>query len=133
MQTKTRRTSSRGVLDFKGYDYVAAQSKPQRTAHALYWAREKFPMQLVAVNVLCKAINGYKQMPRLGTKEVEDLRNTLGRVRKILHETYGCGLHVVPGLGIRATVDDADQLKMLSSPDFLRKLEAPKSEDESDK
>jgi hypothetical protein len=106
--TKKRSTA----LSFDdGYEVDTESSMVERTAHALDWAASNYPKQLVPYNVLLKAINGFGFMPRLNSKNVEDLRSSMSRVKKTLRIKYGRGLVSEPGAGVRATVDSADQLR----------------------
>ncbi len=99
------------ALSFENYEFDEKTSLVQRTAHALDWAATHFPMQFVPYNVLLKAINGFGYTPRLGSVGVENLRSSMSRVKKTLRITYGKGLVSEPGVGVRATIDSADQLR----------------------
>jgi hypothetical protein len=55
-------------------------------------------------------VMGFAKQPRLNTDDVKKLRGKMTAAGKILHEKYGRGKHSVPGVGVRATFDDADRL-----------------------
>jgi hypothetical protein len=101
---------------FKSYRHDPKQSKPERMAHALDWAAVHHKGEAVPYNTLLKAIEGYSQMPRLKTKEVEHVRHSMSRVRGILLSKYNRGLVPMPGIGARATVDDEDQTHNVLKP-----------------
>lgn len=105
------KTKKNGVLNFDTYEYDKKQSLPERAAHALHWAAQHYPKQVVAYNHLLKAIMGFAQMPRLNNESVFQLRRKMNSIKKILHNIYGSGFYAVRNLGVRATVDSEDQLK----------------------
>jgi hypothetical protein len=99
------------ALNFKDYDPDMKASLVQRAANALDWAANNFPRQLVPYNILLKTIMGFGHTPRLGGNNVEELRSSMSRVRRVLRIKYGKGLVSEPGAGVRATVDSTDQLR----------------------
>lgn len=98
-------------VDISKFTTDAKLTIPARAAALLDWAAEHYPMQFVAYNVLLKGVMGYGKMPRLDTKEVEQLRAKITRIREILMSDFGRELVTMPGSGCRATVDSADTLK----------------------
>jgi hypothetical protein len=84
---------------------------PHRVAHCLNWAAEYHPFYPLTYMVLYQAIMGLAQPPRKDNKEVELIKSRNQAVKKILHERYKKGLVIIPGMGVRATVDDADRFK----------------------
>lgn len=96
------------ALDIRGYKFEPKMALTTRAAHYLNWAAEHFPKQFTPYNVLVKAIMGYAKMPRLESEEVEKMRSGMSRVRQILRTKYQRDLFSVPGVGVRATTDDAD-------------------------
>ena len=96
--------------DISQYESDPAQSMTRRIAHFLDWAANNKPREFLQYNVVLKAVMGYKHLPRLETKEVEFVRSAITRVRKVLLEVYKRGTVTMPGVGVRATVDDADMV-----------------------
>lgn len=92
------------------YEFDPGESQTRRIAHFLNWAADHMPKEFLPYNVVLKAITGYKHLPRLDTKEVESVRSAMSRVRKILLQTYRRGTVTMPGVGVRATIDDADMV-----------------------
>lgn len=107
---KTRSTRKNHGLDIAKYTPDTKLSLTQRVAHYLDWAAGEFPKQFTNYNIVLKAIMGYARTPTLGSEEVESLRRNIGRVKQIMVKQYGREVVSAPGLGIRATVDDADTL-----------------------
>lgn len=110
-QTKSQR--SKFTLDISKFQTDHKKSIPNRAAEYLDWAAKNYPHQYTPYNLMCQALMGYDRTPKLKNAEVERLRNSLGRIRQILVEKYERELVAQPGLGPRATVDDADKLKMV--------------------
>lgn len=92
------------------YESDSSQSMTKRIAHFLDWAAVNMPKEFLQYNVVLKAVMGYKHLPRLETKEVEFVRSAISRVRKVLLDVYKRGTVTMPGVGVRATVDDADMV-----------------------
>src|ERR1035437_10083710 len=104
---------SKFTLDISKFDADFKLSIPNRAAQYLDWAAKNYPHQYTPYNLMCQALMGYERTPKLSNGEVERLRSSSGRIRKILVEKFGRDLVVQPGLGPRATVDDTDKLKMV--------------------
>jgi hypothetical protein len=115
--TRGRKTARGGrskfTLDISKFTTNHKLSIPHRAAEYLNWAAKNYPHQYTPYNLMCQALMGYDRTPKLKNAEVERLRNSLGRIRVILIEKYDRDLVSQPGLGPRATVDDADKLKMV--------------------
>lgn len=109
---RRRRASPGGYrsLDVSEYDPDVSMALTARAAHCLDWAALAFPKQYVPYTHLLKAIMGYRRTPVEDNQEVLMLRRNMTRVREILLKKYGRVLDSQPGLGVRATVDDADTL-----------------------
>jgi len=104
---------SKFTLDISKFTTNHKLSIPNRAAQYLDWAAKNYPHQYTPYNLMCQALMGYDRTPKLKNAEVERLRNSSGRIRAILVEKFERDLVVQPGLGPRATVDDADKLKMV--------------------
>jgi hypothetical protein len=94
-----------GMRDYK-FDPTLARS--QRIAHFLDWAARHFPKQYCPYPQLAKAVTGYARMPQYNSKEVDLIKSTMSGVNKILQTKYKRTIDTEPGIGVRATVDDAD-------------------------
>lgn len=104
---------SKFTLDISKFTPNVKLTQSHRAAQYLDWAAKNYPGQYTPYNLMLQAIMGYGRTPRLKNAEVERLRNALGRIRAILLDQYDRDLVSQPGLGPRATVDDADKLKMV--------------------
>ena len=109
MQTSIQKLSKKRA-DLHHYESDQSQSMTRRIAHFLDWAAENMPKEFLQYNVVLKAVMGYRHLPRLETKEVEFVRSAITRVRKVLLSVYKRGTVTMPGVGVRATVDDADMV-----------------------
>jgi hypothetical protein len=109
MQSTAQKLSKKRS-DVSQYEPDTTQSMTKRIAHFLDWAADNMPKEFLQYNVVLKAVMGYKHLPRLETKEVEFVRSAITRVRKVLLETYRRGTVTMPGVGVRATVDDSDMV-----------------------
>lgn len=93
--------------------YVIDQgmSRVQRAAHYLDWFAHGHPGEWVAWNELCRAIQGYQRKLLLKSDEVEHLRKNSSSIKKVLFEKYAREVISLPGVGVRASIDDSDVLK----------------------
>jgi len=98
------------ALTFDGYQ-PEGDSLTERVAHALQWARMKYPGAFVSHTILTKAVQGYKRTPTTSSKEVQAVKQACTRARHILLTRHHCSTVSLPALGIRATIDDEDQAK----------------------
>ena len=109
---ETKMASRKNVNDVLAriaeYKPVPTMTLPQRIAHFLDWAASHVKKTYFQYNIVCKAINGYTHTPRLDTKEVENVRGSMTRVKQILRDKYKRGFDYSRGLGIRGTTDDND-------------------------
>lgn len=97
----------------------------QRVAHLLDWAAQHYPKEYMPYNYGLKAVMGYRQLPRLGTEEVERFRGVVGRSRQVLQAKYARELDVQHGVGFRATTDSSDTLTV-AFPKRMRRLDSAK-------
>lgn len=96
--------------DISSYKHDAGMPLTKRIPHFLNWAAEHLPKEFMQYNVVLKAIMGYTHLPRLETKEVLFVKSATSRVRKTLLDSYRRGMVTMAGVGVRATVDDADMV-----------------------
>jgi hypothetical protein len=96
---------------------------PHRMAHFLDWAAARYPHQFIAYNYVYKAITGQKSKPRIDSEDAQRMSRMVTRVRQILQRDYSRDLHCSAGVGVRATVDDADTLQS-TLPVKMRRLRA---------
>lgn len=120
--TTARKKKNSGALDISGYQHNPKLSITQRAAHYLDWSAREYPKQFTPYNLLVKAIMGFGTTPRLDSDAVNSLRSNMQRVKHYLVGTYGRELVSEPGVGVRATTDDADLLTT-SLPVRLRRLQ----------
>lgn len=93
------------------YEINLKMSNSARAAHYLSWKAVHEPGSFIAYNELLKTITGVGRMPQLKSEEVEHLRKNAHMIRKLLSDKYDREMVSLPGVGIRATVDDSDVLK----------------------
>lgn len=127
-RNKRSRRGGRTLTDaVNAGDYVAETKLriPDRVAHFLDWAAAHYPKSYAPYNYVLKAVMGYEKTPRLDSDDVDRLRQGLTRVRVLLQEKYGREMDTQPGVGVRATVDDADTLTV-ALPKKIRRLQAAK-------
>jgi hypothetical protein len=92
------------------YEVDQGLSKVQRAAHFLNWSALHHPGTYVPFNELLRSIQGYERKPQLKSEEVEHLRKNGSAIKKALWENYKREVISLPGVGIRASTDDADVL-----------------------
>lgn len=93
------------------FEIDLGMSRAQRGAEFLHWFAKKNPGVYVAYNELVQNINGYKRKPLLKSEEVEQMRKSMTAVKRLLFDKHEREIVSLPGVGIRASVDDADKLK----------------------
>lgn len=108
---------------FSSYVRDDSLSIPQRVAHFLDWAAANKPSEFVPYNVVVQQILGTKQLPRLAGEEVQRVRRASAAVRSALITKYDREMVSLPGVGVRATFDDADRLANVA-PRKARRLVA---------
>lgn len=92
----------------------------KRVAEFLYWARDKYPHQIITYEEVTQAIFSLGRIPSRGAKHVKSVRGQMSSAGKILIEKYKTSLITVRGVGVRAGVDDADILKESVTKDAER-------------
>lgn len=97
------------LVDFEGYEYVADMTNARRAAHALDWLAKQRPHIYVPWNVLYRVIVGSARIPIATAPEVKQLRASSQRIGKYLLAGYNRCLVSAIGVGIRASVDEADK------------------------
>jgi hypothetical protein len=96
-------------IDPTRYPLDNKMTMPQRMASCLNWCAEEYPYEVVSWRLLYQAVMGMAVLPSSRNAEVENLKSRSQAVKKLLHEQYGRGLVILPGLGVRASVDDFDR------------------------
>lgn len=119
-----RKRKKNGALDVKQFQVDPGDAKSRRITSFLLWAAQKHPYEWLPYNVVVQAINGYRRLPRMDSEEVELVKNCMTGVRAQLQE-HARELVSQPGIGIRATVDDADTLKV-ALPTKVKRFNAAK-------
>lgn len=118
-------------VDVSQYKVNLEMSKTHRVAHFLDWAATNMPSQYHQYNVIVRVINGYRHTPKIGSKEVEQIRNCMSRVQKILRSEYNRGYHSMPSVGVRATTDSADVIRNDLTRKANRLINAKRAVDET--
>ncbi len=81
-----------------------------RIAHFLDWWAQTMPYDFVGYNEILKAVENRQSMPRMDSKDVEQLRARMYSAKKKLRAEYGRDTVMMRSMGVRATVDDKDVL-----------------------
>lgn len=101
-----------------------SMSQTQRAAHFLDWAAKNMPGEYQAYNVILKAVLGQKMLPRQDGDQVKLFKASIPNgVKRALLDKYDREIVTLPGIGVRATVDDADRLTNVA-PIRARRLNA---------
>jgi hypothetical protein len=119
-----RRKQKNGALDPRQFLVNTDDPKTKRVAAFLIWAAQRHPFEYIPYNVIVQAINGYRRLPRMESDEVTMIKNCMTGVRRHLQGNQR-ELVSQPGIGVRATVDDADTLKT-ALPNKVKRLQAAK-------
>jgi hypothetical protein len=98
----------RTVISSADYKIDEKLTNPNRTAHFLAWYQAKAPDRLIAAADLYKIVYNVARRPGDDSREVKLFRNSFPRVRRILLQKYSLGLHIKPGVGVRATFSTED-------------------------
>lgn len=83
----------------------------QQVAHFLDWAAVAYPYQYFGHNVILKAVRKLSYMPKIESKDSEQVRSVMTRAKKILLDKYGRGFDSARGIGCRACVDSEDTIR----------------------
>ncbi len=102
---------SSGDRNIDAFPLDTSLTKPARIAAFLAWWAKQHPYDFAAYNEILKAIEGFKKLPRMDTKDVESVRECTGRAEKILRRDYQRELIRHRGLGARASVDSLDVIQ----------------------
>jgi hypothetical protein len=105
MASTRRRVNGVAYTDYK---VDKEMSVPRRTADFLSWYASKAPYRIVPLPDLTKVVTLLPRRPGQDSKEVDTQKSRTQRVKALLEHEYGIGLVVIPGKGMRATVDDED-------------------------
>jgi hypothetical protein len=82
-----------------------------RTAEFLFWAKEKYPYQIVTYEEITQAIFSLGSVPNNKSPHVKSVRGQMSSVGKRLLELFKVSLITERGVGARASVDDRDILE----------------------
>lgn len=79
-----------------------------RIAEFLFWAAERYPKCVITHEEITQAIFSLGAVPKPGSKQVDNVRKSVGRARSVMREKYKRDIVTEKGIGARATVDSAD-------------------------
>lgn len=82
-----------------------------RTAEFLFWAKGKYPYQLITYEEITQAIFSLGSVPNNKSPHVKSVRGQMSSVGKRLLELFKVSLITERGVGARASVDDKDVLE----------------------
>lgn len=81
-----------------------------RIAEFLNWGAEKYPRSVFTYEEITQAIFTLGSLPKVGSKQVQNIRNAVSRARIIMRDKFKRDIVTIKGVGARATVDSADTL-----------------------
>lgn len=96
------------MIDTKLYKVDLDLPVSQRIANYLNWAAEKYPYVYSTYPILTKAVLGLPNTPRPDSRWIESIRHAMTHAKLVLYKLYSRSVDSQPGVGLRATVDDAD-------------------------
>lgn len=108
------------IAEIRQYQYDPDMTKRQRIAHFLDWAAKNYPKQYCPYPHLAKAVSGFPRMPQHNSREVDLIKSAMSGVNRILQTKYNRTIDSEPGIGVRATVDDADTATVALPKKFNR-------------
>jgi hypothetical protein len=95
--------------DFLDYKPDVEMDECQRAAHYMHWCAQQLPKRFIPFRYIVRMATASPRTPREDSDVVKNFRrNRMARVKKILVREYGCAWDPLPGVGVRATVDDTD-------------------------
>lgn len=86
-----------------------------RIAAFLAWWVQKLPGDFASYNEIVKAIEGYDHLPQYKGREALAVRKLMQAARYHLRKHHSRDLLTSRGLGARATIDDADMIRNVST------------------
>jgi hypothetical protein len=94
--------------------YVPLSGAPYETdkkAHFLDYMAKTCPYRHISYGLCVRAVNGLSRTPSDNSQSVEQFRKSLGSVRRKLLKVYNRDIDPLPGIGIRASVNETDRLR----------------------
>jgi hypothetical protein len=82
-----------------------------RVAEFLNWCADRYPHQIITHEEVTQAIFTLGKVPDGRAKHVKSVKGQMSSAAKLLMEKYKKSLITMRGVGVRASVDDADILK----------------------
>lgn len=117
--------AKKAVMNYDRYVSPTKAGLSARLAHFLDWAAKNAPGQYIAYNVLTKTVHKLDRLPNMESDLVRTVRGNMTSTRAKLVKLYSRDLDSLPGIGVRATCDDADTLSV-SLPKKMRRFTAAK-------
>jgi len=101
------RSEHKGFWDYQAPTHIK-MTPPERVVHFILWSAIHHPGRPVSVPHMVRVAYNLPKLPKEEAKDVISFGKKIGAVRKILYERHKKALISHPGLGFRASVDDAD-------------------------
>jgi hypothetical protein len=90
---------------------VGAQYETDKKAHFLDYMAQECPYKYIPYNLCVRAVQGLSRTPAVNSDAVDQFRKSMSSVRRKLLKTYNRDIDPLQGVGIRASVDEADRLR----------------------
>jgi hypothetical protein len=87
-----------------------APYESDKKVHFLDYMATEQPYIFVPYALYLRAIRGLGRTPSPNSPDVIKLANGAGNIREKLYKKYNRDLHILPGYGVRASVDEDDRL-----------------------
>jgi hypothetical protein len=90
---------------------TGAPYETDKRAHFLNEMAKHAPYKTIPANLCVRAVNGLSRTPAPNAETVVQFMKGISAVRKKLLKLYNRDLYIVPGVGVRASVDESDRIR----------------------
>jgi hypothetical protein len=91
----------------------------------------EFPHETILYEEIVQALDGLRSRPKVGNPRIKQIRNLISNARLVMRRDYKRDIVGVPGVGVRATVDDLDMVQTAAIRDAQRVDRAARKFDET--
>jgi hypothetical protein len=91
----------------------------------------EFPHETILYEEIVQALDGLRSRPKPGNPRIKQIRNIISNARVVMRRDYNRDIVGVPGVGVRATVDDLDMVQTAAIRDAQRVDRAARKFDET--
>jgi hypothetical protein len=109
-------------------DFVVdpADSNAKRLAKYVLWAHKMYPGRPMPLPLVAQAVLMLTRKPSADGQDVKKIKNALPGAQEIVGTQTGMGIRNIAGVGLRATMDDAEHAKTLYERDARGVVNAAK-------